>query len=211
MYIISTVYWLYSLLNFFNNKEGIDMKNIYLKKLSGALVAVLLAFVAVTSQAALVYEEGSTTNVIGITDLFVIDTFYNVSFVETTAEDLYGPEPLEFQFFGQLASQAALDATLAALNADVNALTVGDVADPTFGIAFSLTPSLLGVNLKKGNYVDTQLFTGWITGEEGESAAFTSILTYADFQPVPVPAAAWLFGSALIGLAGIARKRVHND
>lgn len=29
----------------------------------------------------------------------------------------------------------------------------------------------------------------------------------ADVNPVPVPAAAWLFGSALLGLAGIGRKR----
>jgi hypothetical protein len=29
----------------------------------------------------------------------------------------------------------------------------------------------------------------------------------ATLNPVPVPAAAWLFGSALIGLAGIKRKK----
>jgi hypothetical protein len=33
------------------------------------------------------------------------------------------------------------------------------------------------------------------------------MLIRADFSPVPVPAAVWLFGSGLIGLAGIARKR----
>lgn len=32
-------------------------------------------------------------------------------------------------------------------------------------------------------------------------------LSFAQASPVPVPAAAWLFGSALLGLAGIGRKR----
>lgn len=39
---------------------------------------------------------------------------------------------------------------------------------------------------------------------------FNGFLTTAytmDFTPVPVPAAAWLFGSALVGLAGAARRR----
>jgi hypothetical protein len=29
-----------------------------------------------------------------------------------------------------------------------------------------------------------------------------------DFTPVPVPAAVWLFGSGLVGLAGLARRRM---
>ena len=29
-----------------------------------------------------------------------------------------------------------------------------------------------------------------------------------DLQPVPVPAAVWLFGSGLLGLVGVARRRV---
>jgi len=28
-----------------------------------------------------------------------------------------------------------------------------------------------------------------------------------DFNPVPVPAAVWLFGSGLIGLVGVARRK----
>ena len=36
---------------------------------------------------------------------------------------------------------------------------------------------------------------------------FTWTLTSTTPNPVPVPAAAWLFGSALVGLAGIGRKR----
>lgn len=35
----------------------------------------------------------------------------------------------------------------------------------------------------------------------------TTVGTFAFASPVPVPAAAWLFGSGLIGLAGVARRR----
>ena len=38
----------------------------------------------------------------------------------------------------------------------------------------------------------------------GDSVAFTSNF---DVTPVPVPAALWLFGSGLLGLAGVARRK----
>jgi hypothetical protein len=33
------------------------------------------------------------------------------------------------------------------------------------------------------------------------------MLVRADFRPVPIPASAWLFGSALVGLAAVARRK----
>jgi hypothetical protein len=36
---------------------------------------------------------------------------------------------------------------------------------------------------------------------------FDNVIINADINAVPVPAAAWLFGSALLGLGGVARKR----
>lgn len=40
-----------------------------------------------------------------------------------------------------------------------------------------------------------------------EFARSGSVIAVVDVQQVPVPAAAWLFGSGLIGLAGIARRK----
>lgn len=65
---------------------------------------------------------------------------------------------------------------------------------------------------------DLSSFEGTLRGIEKSGSGLTKNTTKIDFDisgskvfadpsPVPVPAAAWLFGSALVGLAGIGRKR----
>jgi hypothetical protein len=49
----------------------------------------------------------------------------------------------------------------------------------------------------------TQLINGGVTQSGGNTSGYS----FQAVQAVPVPAAAWLFGSALVGLAGIGRKR----
>lgn len=41
----------------------------------------------------------------------------------------------------------------------------------------------------------------------GGSTSATAGVALVKFSPVPIPAAAWLFGSAMVGLAGIKRKK----
>jgi hypothetical protein len=40
-----------------------------------------------------------------------------------------------------------------------------------------------------------------------QSVAHTGLVVFAEVQTVPVPAAAWLFGSGLLGLVGMARRK----
>jgi hypothetical protein len=42
-----------------------------------------------------------------------------------------------------------------------------------------------------------------------EDIAFDSLLLTGDLPPVPLPAAAWLFASGLLGLIGVARRKVR--
>ena len=45
----------------------------------------------------------------------------------------------------------------------------------------------------------------------GQTAAFSGVLTCTDCAPpeIPVPAAVWLFGSGLLGLVGVARRKAR--
>ena len=80
----------------------------------------------------------------------------------------------------------------------------GTTYDGTSGLlkltAFSPT---FGVNI----FIDL-LFAGDGTGTlNATTVALGSAQGTFDVAPVPVPAAAWLFGSAMLGLAGIGRSR----
>ena len=68
-------------------------------------------------------------------------------------------------------------------------------------VDMAITPDMVGDNLTFG-------FGAVATGNNG-SGVFYDNLEFAQVAPVPVPAAAWLFGSALIGLVGLARRRKH--
>jgi hypothetical protein len=49
--------------------------------------------------------------------------------------------------------------------------------------------------------------SSFILGQLGGATTLTMTLTNPVVSPVPVPAAAWLFGSAMLGLMGVARRR----
>lgn len=65
--------------------------------------------------------------------------------------------------------------------------------------------SLSGTGVVSGNGFDATAGTWEFTAQGSQSAAFT--WSSSSVAAVPVPAAVWLFGSALLGLIGIARKK----
>jgi len=68
-----------------------------------------------------------------------------------------------------------------------------------YSIDLLITPDLVGDNLTFG-------FGATATGNNG-SGVFYDNLSFAEVAPVPVPAAAWLFGSALLGLGAVKRRK----
>ena len=50
---------------------------------------------------------------------------------------------------------------------------------------------------------------GAVSTNNNGSGVFYDNLSFARVAPVPVPAAVWLFGSGLLGLVGVARRRKH--
>lgn len=72
------------------------------------------------------------------------------------------------------------------------------------------TPEWEGFNLELTFSEDLSSFSGVLRAIEQSGSGLTANTTTTTFElvgEVPVPAAAWLFGSGLVGLAGIARRR----
>lgn len=84
---------------------------------------------------------------------------------------------------------------------DISADTtnVSNVEWASFAISITIDDSLVGSLLQFG--FET---TG---GGYADSGVYYDNITFGEPSEVPVPAAAWMFGSALLGLAGAARKR----
>ncbi|HSB98214.1 MAG TPA: VPLPA-CTERM sorting domain-containing protein [Spongiibacteraceae bacterium] len=85
----------------------------------------------------------------------------------------------------------------------------GNVCD-TFA---ALTPSWEGLNLRFVFTEDRSSFAGTVTGFDTSGSGASKITNTINWQvaaaapAVPVPAAAWLFGSGLLGLATAARRK----
>lgn len=69
-----------------------------------------------------------------------------------------------------------------------------------YSVDMVITPDMVGDNLTFG--------FGAISTEYNGSGVFYDNLSFAQVV-VPVPAAVWLFGSGLVGLVGLARRRKH--
>ena len=69
----------------------------------------------------------------------------------------------------------------------------------TYSIDLLITPEMVGDNLTFG--------FGAVSTNYNGSGVFYDNLSFAQVAPVPVPAAVWLFGSGLLGLLGVARRR----
>ena len=191
-----------------------------------AITACLVLGASMGSAATVVLDGNNVTGILnlGITNQADEVIFYDVGFVFGSANDVYdgpGSGPT-LPFLNEEDAFLAQKAVRDFLNDEVSPVPTGagTTGDNQFFIGTeyddsSSAPLMVSLGLEyfsspQGQWLEciTQpcvldnlgLGIGIMLAQDS--------YTYATFNaPVPVPAAAWLFGSALIGLAGIGRKR----
>ncbi len=184
--------------------------------LAAGVVAMSLLLGASAASAATVTFGSLQGKAIGITDLDIGGTLYDVLFDESApAVAVYGAFPGTFTFTTNGDAQAAVIAVDAALNG-AGALTVGQDTslDTTNNLSFNIAYQSSGPSAILG-LADFQIGSNptsdqWVNSGSGSTSWTAEERTWATFTPaaaVPVPAAVWLFGSGLLGLIGIARRK----
>jgi hypothetical protein len=178
-----------------------------------ALVGVLLLLgVSVVAEAQVRFGTVIMDKAIGIDNLNVNGILYNVIFDEQTpALGVYGALPGTFDFTSGPSASDAVDAVIAALNAE-NARIVGEDTqlDNIFSESFKVgwnstgTTSLASVDVFQGFYaLDT-----WTNDGSAELLYSGDERTYATFAVVPEPVSSALFvvGAATLGFRRFRKK-----
>ena len=181
-----------------------------INKISSALAAgaitIGLLLGASAAQAATVQIDGTETNATGILNLDVGGTLYNVEFLFNSSNTLYGSPPI-FDFPSLATAASARNAVVDALNTEPAVVTVGREGGANldfFGIGFDVASASPITLFTRG----AVLLNDWGIPDPGIGGVDSSTpAMYASFTVVPVPAAVWLFGSGLLGLVAIARRK----
>jgi hypothetical protein len=190
-----------------------------LSALAAGAVTMGLMLGASMAQAETVILEGDT--VTRIQNLLVPNSLeevtpYNVEFRYESGFDVYGQDLDGFPFVGANAEEDAGLALIAINNAlDAHTPVPSSAGDPSqdiyyIGVEQETEGAAGAIAALGGEFIGG---AGWEACQPPNciaGAAVTQagdILTYADMTVVPVPAAVWLFGSGLLGLVGISRRK----
>lgn len=182
-----------------------------------AATAAMLLLSTITMAANLIVENGQLT---GATSVDVDGQLYDVQFLDgfytdtfTDASDLDATTEAQARLFGQaLMDQVLLDTAEGLFDTDPE-LTFGCentnecVVWIPFDIDVLLVTAVQAINKRPEAITIQDGVYGPNTNSYGNNFADDSNWVYADWSVVPVPAAVWLFGSGLLGLIGIARRK----
>ena len=176
-------------------------------KLTLAITGVLLLIIVSAAQAAtVIFDSGTSGKAIGIEGLTVpgFSLPFNVAFIgPTEAVNVYGSPP-ELDFTTSDSASAAVDAVNAELNG-ANATSVGQEGLGAFD-TYRIGYEVFGSGPTQAIRVWEGAGTPWENVGDDQLFYNADARIYADFNPVPVPAAVWLLGGGLVGLLGLRRR-----
>jgi hypothetical protein len=178
-------------------------------------LAITIGFLSLSAQAMTVLCGATSdtsapcdigdTNATGILDLDLDGSLYNVEYIFDFGADVLS---IPFAFSLEGVAEAASIVATQALNDHPDIITVGstDAAKQDFfGVPFEFE-TVLGYSVRSAEFFPVA--DGWQATAGVDLVGIGTPSSWAVFTPavVPVPAAVWLFGSAL-GLLGWIRKR----
>ncbi len=176
-----------------------------------ALAALLFSFAANSASVQVAPSSSDPTIYVatGISGLIVDGTTYNVSFIKEAFLDI---DESAFPWFGDEATTSSVAGSiLDALNGDIRSIGyVGSDSDAhafVFAVPWAYSQVALyrdarGLLSYGGIKYPT---TSWVPSIAPVAENTNYFAAYATFNVVPIPAALWLFGSALVGLGWMRR------
>ena len=193
-------------------------------KLGAVVAAAWLTASPVTAATVITNANGDAVRIEKLQVGTGLDSFFDVVWLSGELNEVYGNDVIDFPFPEQR------ETTEEAANAIAQALqdegTIGEIVTPQpgnpdlrtsfFAIPYQIEQMGIGGPEAAVWFVDRQNNDApFIWGPATEDTSFppTTDTAWAIFTPttppsaVPVPAAAWLFGSGLLGLTGIARRK----
>ena len=195
-----------------------------MKKISAILTATALSVVAAQSQAALfnVSASGSTSIVgaasgssngsgVGILDTDTGILTFSLSSTSLTEFGAVGSGAIATDLDLEIDYSFDLGAVSGTSTATSCLQNGGLVANACNNVAIGVA-SDAGLTALNGSYaaIGDAFSLDGVTTAGGGAVTNTAVYSFtvdSAVSEVPVPAAAWLFGSALLGLAGVGRKR----
>lgn len=145
----------------------------------------------------------------GATDCDTLDFSYQQSLGWSIAESsdmAIAPTALDFLFLGANVAFNDVDPISGAAFGFVNANYTNAASDGACATAyFTLGDGENNCDWGNGSGQNNNT-SGWYN-QNGELDFYAEVLFIRNASAVPIPAAAWLFGSALVGLVGFKRKK----
>lgn len=201
------------------------------KILNNCIAATLLGLASVNSQAASIWLEpvSQDINVNGVAPLSLwadasdvggflaggLDLFYDISILRYNGDFAFDPWFPTDPFFSRPGETGDPDdcsivaADGCSVPGEINGIAFGSftglaASGPTLVGTLSFTGMELGTSLLTMTDNDTPAGAWFATDASGPlDVAYGS----AEVNVVPIPAAAWLFGTGLLALTGVARRR----